>query len=71
MQKALIIVGLFIAATVFTLGASLHNVGQRNVRLLANYHRLAIGQHLVDLDTGMPVRCTTDTDCQNKTGIPY
>jgi len=69
MRTILMLVALAMAAGFVGFGANLHTPDQKRVRLIANYQRMLTGNHLLDLNTGLPVVCDTDTDCYNKTGI--
>ena len=71
MKRTTIVIALILASALMAVSANLHTMGVRNVRLIANHHRNIIGQHLLDLNTGLPVVCDTDTDCYRKTGINY
>lgn len=71
MYKVTTSIILAIAALIFLASANLGTIGEKHVRLMANKHRAAIGATLLDIHTGEPVSCTTDTDCYNKTGINY
>lgn len=60
---------ILLALALIALCVSISMVDTKQVRQLANYHRLATNNVLLDLDTGLHVSCDTDTDCYQKTGI--
>lgn len=70
-MKAITAIVLIAVFSMLVVATNLHNIGERNMRKLANHHRLITDNPLLDLNTGLPVECDTDSDCYAKTGISY